>query len=146
MMHAPGLGPLETQVDTKAGRVCHPSRTRPGPEARPRMNQNDYPVHTDTLDTSNPTDGPTEGQPEQGTTPGGDAAPAAGTLTSADGSVSPNQSPNEIFDSHETFETLGLRSSVLKGVEALGFKLPTSIQARLIPVVLTGRDVIGQAK
>jgi len=52
----------------------------------------------------------------------------------------------EIFDTKQTFADLGLRSSVLRGVEAAGFKHPTSIQATLIPVALTGRDILGQAK
>lgn len=52
----------------------------------------------------------------------------------------------EIFDQETTFAQLGLRNSVLKGIEAAGFKHPTSIQARLIPVILAGKDVIGQAK
>ncbi len=59
----------------------------------------------------------------------------------------PAPKPGEdIFATGTTFADLGLRSSVLKGIEAAGFKHPTSIQARLIPVVLTGRDVLGQAK
>ena len=41
---------------------------------------------------------------------------------------------------------MGLRSSVLRGIDAAGFEHPTDIQAKLIPAVLTGRDVIGQAK
>jgi ATP-dependent RNA helicase DeaD len=52
----------------------------------------------------------------------------------------------EIFDQTKTFADLGLRNSVLKGVEALGFKHPTGIQSRLIPIAMTGRDVLGQAK
>lgn len=52
----------------------------------------------------------------------------------------------DIFAEDRTFEQLGLRSSVLKGVEAAGFKKPTHIQAQLIPPILTGRDVLGQAK
>ncbi len=53
---------------------------------------------------------------------------------------------SEIFDPSVTFEQLGLRSSVLKGLQAAGFQHPTDIQAKLIPVALTGKDVIGQAK
>lgn len=45
-----------------------------------------------------------------------------------------------------TFDDLGLRDSVLKGVHEAGFTHPTEIQAQLIPAVLSGRDVIGQAK
>lgn len=56
------------------------------------------------------------------------------------------QEEGEIFATSTTFADLGLRNSVLKGVEAAGFKSPTSIQAALIPPVLRGRDVLGQAK
>ncbi len=52
----------------------------------------------------------------------------------------------EIFDEGKTFAQLGLRNSVLKGIEAAGFKQPTAVQAQIIPVILSGRDVIGQAK
>ncbi|MEX2219168.1 MAG: DEAD/DEAH box helicase [Phycisphaerales bacterium] len=54
--------------------------------------------------------------------------------------------PAEIFDERTTFADLGLRNSVLKGIEAAGFKHPTGIQSQLIPLILKGRDVIGQAK
>ena len=52
----------------------------------------------------------------------------------------------EIFDTSVTFEELGLRDSVLRGVHEAGFKFPTDIQARLLPPALEGRDIIGQAK
>ncbi len=52
----------------------------------------------------------------------------------------------EIFNETLTFEALGLRGSVLQGVQAAGFVHPTDIQAKLIPPILAGRDVIGQAK
>lgn len=35
---------------------------------------------------------------------------------------------------------------MLKGITEAGFEYPTSIQATLIPVILSGRDVLGQAK
>jgi ATP-dependent RNA helicase DeaD len=44
------------------------------------------------------------------------------------------------------FKALGLRDSVLKGVVSAGFVDPTEIQAQLIPEILAGFDVIGQAK
>ena len=53
---------------------------------------------------------------------------------------------SEIFDQSTTFEQLGLRKSVLKGVDQAGFTWPTDIQAKLIPVALRGDDIIGQAK
>ncbi|MEE9212858.1 MAG: DEAD/DEAH box helicase [Phycisphaeraceae bacterium] len=53
---------------------------------------------------------------------------------------------SEIFDESTTFQGLGLRRSVLQGVDAAGFEHPTYIQSKLIPLVLSGRDVLGQAK
>ncbi len=53
---------------------------------------------------------------------------------------------SEIFDTETTFKDLGLRDSLLKGVTAAGFEHPTLIQAKLIPLILSGRDVMGQAK
>ncbi len=55
-------------------------------------------------------------------------------------------SPDEIFSEHQTFADLGLRNSVLKGVEACGFKHPTRTQSGFIPPILAGKDVLGQAK
>ena len=45
-----------------------------------------------------------------------------------------------------TFADLGLGESVLRGIAEAGFEYPTDIQARLLPLILEGRDVIGQAK
>ncbi len=53
---------------------------------------------------------------------------------------------SDIFDTNCTFAELGLRDSVLKGVDAEGFEHPTDIQARLIPLILEGRHVFGQAR
>ncbi|MFM7797395.1 MAG: DEAD/DEAH box helicase [Planctomycetota bacterium] len=53
---------------------------------------------------------------------------------------------SETFDTSKTFADLGLPESVLKGVQAAGFVHPTKIQAALIPVAMTGKDVLGQAK
>ncbi len=51
----------------------------------------------------------------------------------------------EIF-AGQTFTDLGLRNSVVKGCEAAGFTNPTKIQAQLIPLVLSGKDVLGQSR
>ena len=45
-----------------------------------------------------------------------------------------------------TFENLGLSESVLRGVRAVGYSVPTEIQALAIPPALSGSDVIGRAK
>ncbi len=44
------------------------------------------------------------------------------------------------------FEELGLQSQFVKAVETLGYSEPTPIQNQAIPVMLMGRDLIGQAQ
>jgi ATP-dependent RNA helicase DeaD len=53
---------------------------------------------------------------------------------------------DEVFERGLKFADLGLRDSVLKGITEAGFEFPTAIQARIIPVILSGKDVLGQAK
>jgi superfamily II DNA/RNA helicase len=45
-----------------------------------------------------------------------------------------------------TFQHLGLSAPLLKAVDAVGYEAPTPIQAQAIPLLLDGRDVIGQAQ
>ena len=45
-----------------------------------------------------------------------------------------------------TFEELRLDPHLLKGIHDLGFLRPTPIQAQAIPLILTGRDLIGCAQ
>lgn len=52
----------------------------------------------------------------------------------------------ESFDIDKTFADLNLKPELLEGIEAMGFVHPTKIQATLIPVALTGVDILGQAK
>jgi ATP-dependent RNA helicase DeaD len=44
-----------------------------------------------------------------------------------------------------TFDDLALRPEILKSIKFAGFKVPSPIQAQAIPVVLEGRDMVGQA-
>jgi len=44
------------------------------------------------------------------------------------------------------FRQFDLNKAVLKGIERAGYKTPTLIQREVIPVILEGRDVIGQAR
>ncbi|NOG55699.1 MAG: DEAD/DEAH box helicase [Planctomycetes bacterium] len=57
-----------------------------------------------------------------------------------------NSTDKDVFHADATFESLGLRSSVLKGVTSAGFDRPTDIQGQLIPEILNGHDVLGQAR
>ncbi|MEX0744223.1 MAG: DEAD/DEAH box helicase [Phycisphaeraceae bacterium] len=58
----------------------------------------------------------------------------------------PAESVNDLFDEKVSFRDLGLSPNVLKGVETAGFTHPTTIQAKLLPRILEGKDVIGQAR
>ncbi|MEM6393138.1 MAG: DEAD/DEAH box helicase [Planctomycetota bacterium] len=55
-------------------------------------------------------------------------------------------STNDSFNTEVTFADLGLAPNVLQGITEHGFVHPTEIQAQLIPRVLAGKDVIGQAR
>ncbi|MCG3137315.1 MAG: RNA helicase CrhR [Phycisphaerae bacterium] len=44
------------------------------------------------------------------------------------------------------FAELGITTDLLKGLHKAGFETPTDIQRALIPLVLQGRDVLGQAR
>ena len=43
------------------------------------------------------------------------------------------------------FQELGLNDDILKGINDLGYEEAFPIQEAVIPVLLTGRDVVGQA-
>jgi ATP-dependent RNA helicase RhlE len=45
-----------------------------------------------------------------------------------------------------TFDSLGLRAELLRAVTEQGYTQPTPIQAQAIPVVLSGRDLLGAAQ
>ena len=44
------------------------------------------------------------------------------------------------------FDELNILPQILKGIKDMGFEEATPIQAQAIPVVMSGRDVIGQAQ
>ncbi|HTG43335.1 MAG TPA: DEAD/DEAH box helicase, partial [Verrucomicrobiae bacterium] len=44
------------------------------------------------------------------------------------------------------FPELGLSTKVQEAIRALGYEKPTPIQARSIPLLMQGRDVIGSAQ
>ena len=48
--------------------------------------------------------------------------------------------------SNITFQDLGLPTAVLTALQEVGYETPSPIQARTIPQVLAGRDVLGQAQ
>lgn len=44
------------------------------------------------------------------------------------------------------FQSLGLSPGMFKGVMAMGYKVPTPIQRKALPLVLSGRDVVAMAR
>ncbi|MCY3023385.1 MAG: DEAD/DEAH box helicase, partial [Planctomycetota bacterium] len=56
------------------------------------------------------------------------------------------QAPDVAVAAPATFAELNLSPAVLQSLTAAGFVKPTPIQAQFIPLVLAGRDVMGQAK
>ena len=49
-------------------------------------------------------------------------------------------------DTLPSFSELGLSAPVLEAVTAIGYETPSPIQAEMIPYVMEGRDVLGQAQ
>lgn len=59
-------------------------------------------------------------------------------------SIAIPQHPVQTID--KPFDSLGLSAPILRIVKRIGFEHPTPIQAEVIPVALSGRDVIGLAQ
>lgn len=116
----PHVSPVEASVSPVEGMT--PDRaSQSGPEQAPHAS--DQPIHHRDDDASD------QAHEHHAPEPGSDAHAA-----------------KETFDTSKTFADLGLRDSVMKGIEACGFVHPTKTQARLIPPILAGQDVLGQAK
>ena len=46
----------------------------------------------------------------------------------------------------QSFEQLGLNARILEAITEIGYETPSPIQAQAIPVMLAGRDILGQAQ
>ncbi|MCY4178159.1 MAG: DEAD/DEAH box helicase, partial [Endozoicomonadaceae bacterium] len=53
---------------------------------------------------------------------------------------------DEISTSKANFNSLNLAAPILETLEHIGYKTPSPIQAAIIPKILSGRDVVGQAQ
>ena len=68
------------------------------------------------------------------------------------GKIREKDEKNLIFETSEdikvvqSFEELGLREELLRGVYAYGFEKPSAVQQRAILPILQGRDVIVQSQ
>ena len=56
------------------------------------------------------------------------------------------EAKQHVFNLERSFKDLGLNEDLLKALGEAGWEYPTKIQAELIPPVLEGRHVLGQAK
>jgi ATP-dependent RNA helicase RhlE len=65
-------------------------------------------------------------------------------LRDAHQSIAIPQHPVQTID--KPFDSLGLSPRILRIVKRIGFEHPTPIQAEVIPVALSGRDVVGLAQ
>ncbi|MDQ3256903.1 MAG: DEAD/DEAH box helicase, partial [Acidobacteriota bacterium] len=46
----------------------------------------------------------------------------------------------------DSFEQFGLSEQLMKAITDVGYETPTPIQLKTIPLLLDGRDIIGQAQ
>ncbi len=53
--------------------------------------------------------------------------------------------PSPADDPDDGFAALGLRTELLEALSALGYEEPTPIQNETIPLLLAGKDLLGQA-
>ena len=94
------------------------------------------------------------GKVDAGTEGGADASPAA-DQDDDDRAVSKNlrnvtplsdEAKAHVFNLEKSFKDLGLNDDLVRALDEAGWEYPTKIQAELIPPVLEGRHVLGQAK
>lgn len=57
-----------------------------------------------------------------------------------------NEVKKEDIQSKQLFSTLNISEQTRKGIEEMGFTMMTEVQARCIPPLLAGRDVLGAAR
>lgn len=57
-----------------------------------------------------------------------------------------NVCQNKIKKKSGGFHSFGLSASIIKGIKKKGYKVPTPIQRKTIPLILQGRDVVAMAR
>lgn len=56
------------------------------------------------------------------------------------------ENTSEIIENYNTFEELGLKENLLRGIYSMGFEKPSVIQQKAIKPFLNGKDLIAQAQ
>ncbi len=81
---------------------------------------------------------------QEGNTGRGSSSPSASeTTTGRDEVLSEGKG---VYEGTKTFKDLGVIDPLCEACAALGYKVPTPIQAEAIPFALQGRDLIGLAE
>ena len=112
-------------------REARPPRERGDRPERPERDGRRGPPRGRERDDKRPPRGPREDKPERV-----NHAPVAPPL--------PPPVPEGPYP--EAFEVLGLSPAVLAAVRETGYEKPTTIQEKSIPIILTGRDVVGASQ
>ena len=74
-------------------------------------------------------------------------APAAEAVAEAGNALDADPAMKAIVEAPKPlFSELGLSAPIMRAIEEMGYEHPTPIQARAIPVVLKGQDVLGVAQ
>ena len=76
----------------------------------------------------------------------GDADDSSGRETREEEAVERIEAAVDGILSETTFESLELSAPTMKGIEQMGFKTMTEVQARCVPPLLAGKDVLGAAR
>ncbi len=66
--------------------------------------------------------------------------------TSPEETTAPQKTATEETAPENSFEQFGLSKAIVKAVKELGYEAPSPIQLRTIPLLLAGKDVVGQAQ
>lgn len=69
----------------------------------------------------------------------GDANKVINMNSSNENNAIPQETPLESFDS------FGLKATIMRGIKDAGFKIPSPIQQKVIPIILEGKDLVAQA-
>jgi ATP-dependent RNA helicase DDX19/DBP5 len=68
------------------------------------------------------------------------------STTTNNGGVGNNNSHSQHLTSAQTFQELNLPSFLLDAIYTMGFDRPSAIQAQSLPIILQGRNLMGQAQ
>lgn len=60
--------------------------------------------------------------------------------------TNPISANEEVYTPKNNFETFGLNPKLVKTVHDMGINIPTPIQDQVIPEIMAGRDIVGQAE